>query len=296
MDNKLEFPILSHFRPADKLIYTYYVVIGFFILIAGAIGRLDKWWLFGLHHLLVILILPIILKYLDSKNGKFFLFLRIFYPLFLFGTMYRETHELDQVIIAKPLDLWFAHWDQILFKCQPFIDFAKNCSGAFFSELMHIGYFSYFILIPLVPLIWWFKNNQEKSEFRFFQLIFLYSIFFSLFIILPVQGPRIQIIEAISMERPGFIFAPFFEWLFRAADIAGAAFPSSHCGIATVVLASAVEDFPKLAPLIGLFVGLLYMATVYGRFHYAVDVAYGVGLGLICFIISPYIYRALLLK
>ena len=136
-----------------------------------------------------------------------------------------------------------------------------------------------------------FRREIEKAVFN---ITFTFVVFYLIFIILPVQGPRVQLPGAIGMPRPGYIFAPFFEWLFNTMGIAGAAFPSSHCGVATVVFLMSAKYIPRAAPVVAIFVVLLFCATVYGRFHYAVDVFYGIGLGAICYILAPYVRQALI--
>ena len=279
-------------NPADVWLRWYYIVVGLFIAAGALAGRLPRWPLFLGHHIAVLVAQEVFLRRYREKN-RLLLFIRLVYPMFLFGSMYRETHELDQVIFARPLDLYFAGWDQIIFRCQPSIEFSRVLPGALFSELMHLGYFSYFGIIVLLPLIWWFRRRPEMVRRRVFDLTFTFSVFYLIFIILPVQGPRVQLPGAIDVPRTGYLFGPFFEWLFRSAGIAGAAFPSSHCGVASLVLANSVRDIPKRWPIVAIFTLMLYLATVYGRFHYAVDVVYGAGLGLICYIASPYLYKFL---
>ena len=282
---------ISRVYPADFIILFYYLLVGLFIIVAGALGKLEHWWFYALHHLVVFLLVGFLLSKVKATGKNLLSFIRLMYPMVLFGVMYRETHDLDQVIFAKPLDWYFAIWDQFIFKFRPCVDFATKFGMRWFSELMHIGYFSYFPIIVSLPLIWWFRGRLDMVKRRIFDLAFVYMISNFLFIILPVQGPRVQIPDAGVIPRIGYIFGPFFEWLFVTGGIAGAAFPSSHCSIATIVAANSIKDIPKASPFIWLAVLMLYLATVYGRFHYAVDVIYGAGLGLICFIITPYIYR-----
>ncbi len=281
----------SHYSPVDIVIMAYYLIVGVFILISGLLGRLDNWWFYTLHHLLVLILIPTIIVKLDAKKRDIRSFIRLAYPLFLFGGMYRETHNLDQVIFTRPLDYYFIEWDRILFKCQPCVEFATRWSAPWFSEIIHALYGSYFIIIVLLPLVWWFRKRPDMVHRRVFDLTFTYIIFYMIFIILPVQGPRVQLPEAVNIPRVGYLFAPFFEFLFSKGGIAGAAFPSSHCGIATVVAAYSFRDIPKAWPIPVILALGIYFATVYGRFHYAVDVFYGVGLGLICSIVSGYVYN-----
>jgi len=280
----------TKYSPTDIVILTYYFVTGLFILISGLTGKLDGWPKYAIHHALVLAVLPIFIATFKSIRRNALSILRLCYPILLFGTMYRETHDIDQVLFSKPLDYYFIVWDKLLFKCQPSVDFAGWLNAPWFSEILHFFYFSYFFMIVILPVVHWVLKNPKMVERRVFDLVFTYSIFFSLFVILPVQGPRVQLLSAIDIPRTGFFFGPFFERLFDGLKIAGAAFPSSHCGAAALVAANSVHDMKKFWPIPALFAFGIFLATVFGRFHYAVDVIYGAGLGIICFLLSGYVH------
>jgi len=284
----------NKFNPTDIILLIYYFIIGVFILITGIAGKLDRWWLYFGHHVIVFVVVIIFTQKFTSKKRNLWSFLRYFYPILIFGSAYRETHDIDQIFFRLPLDYYIAHWDEMLFGFQPSIEFATKFSWPWFSELMHMGYFSYFLLIPLIPIIWWLKKDYSMVSRRIFNVAFTFLLCYTIFIILPVQGPRVQLPGALNFPRTGYIFAPFFGWLFREMGIAGAAFPSSHCAVATVVLISSYLDFKKITPLTTVIVLLLYLSTVYGRFHYGVDVIYGAGFGTLFFILSNHVFDFLI--
>ena len=122
------------------IIVGLWLLSGIYIVIAGLLGRLDGWWKFAIHHL-VLLILIFAVSRIKIKKWNLLSFVRYLYPLFLYGSMYRETHEIDQVIFTKPLDYYFIVWDKLLFNSQPSIDFANYINAPWFSEIMHFFYF-----------------------------------------------------------------------------------------------------------------------------------------------------------
>ncbi len=279
----------SKYSPTDLVLSIYLSLSGIYIVISGLLGRLDGWWKFAIHHL-VLLILIFAVSRIKTKKRNLLSFVRYLYPLFLYGSMYRETHEIDQAIFTKPLDYFFIVWDNLLFNSQPSVEFANYLNAPWFSEIMHFFYFSYFFLIVCLPLIYWIRKNPAMTERRTFDLSFTYVIFYSIFIILPVHGPRVEFPPAVDIPRTGFFFGPFFERLFIGLRIAGAAFPSSHCGIAALVTGLSIYDFKKFWPVIALCTLGVFLATVFGRFHYAVDVIYGGALGLLCLIFTGRIH------
>jgi membrane-associated phospholipid phosphatase len=75
--------------------------------------------------------------------------------------------------------------------------------------------------------------------------------------------------------------------LLEAGSSRGAAFPSSHVGVAVAQTLLTIRFLPRLAPLIGLLTAGLALGAIYGGFHYATDVAAGVLLGVAAFLAAP---------
>jgi len=94
------------------------------------------------------------------------------------------------------------------------------------------------------------------------------------FIFLPVRG-------AISLGlggAPGNASLPFtaaMAWIYRHLEIEGGAFPSSHVAVAAVVLYYTVRYARAATWVVGPLVISLIVATVYCRYHYAIDVLAG---------------------
>jgi membrane-associated phospholipid phosphatase len=60
----------------------------------------------------------------------------------------------------------------------------------------------------------------------------------------------------------------------------GAAFPSSHVAVAVAATAVALLEWRVLGLALVVPTTLLTLGSVYGQFHYAVDVLAGIGVGL----------------
>ena len=63
--------------------------------------------------------------------------------------------------------------------------------------------------------------------------------------------------------------------MFRHFEIGGAAFPSSHVAVATLVLYYTVRYARSAAWFVGPLVLSLILSTVYCGYHYAIDVLAG---------------------
>ena len=79
---------------------------------------------------------------------------RIIAQMAFLGWWYPDTYELNRML--PNLDYVFAQWEQDLFGCQPSLLFSQVVPYGWFSELMCLGYVSYFPLIATVTLYYFF--------------------------------------------------------------------------------------------------------------------------------------------
>lgn len=220
---------------------------------------------------------------------------------------YPDTYELNKAL--PNLDHVFASFEQSVFGCQPALLFSRYVSSPVFSELMDLGYASYFPMIVAVTLFYFFYRPQEFTRMAFVTLA-AFMIYYVIFVFLPVTGPQYyylavgedRIAQGIfpdigdyfrhSQERmvsPGWSHG-FFYGLVEDAHNAGerptAAFPSSHVGITTILLLQAWHTrnrrfFWTLVP----FFVLMFFATVYIKAHYAVDAVAGLASGVVMYVV-----------
>ena len=217
--------------------------------------------------------------------------------LVLLGLWYPETYEFNKLF--PNLDHLFAAYEQHIFSCQPALLFSQAINTPVFSELMYLGYASYYPLIGVVTLFYFFFRYAEfnRAAFVILTAFFLYYV---IFIFLPVTGPQYYYLAA-GMENiahgifpnvrdyflthdemltmPGYgdgFFYHFIESAHEAGERPTAAFPSSHVGIGTVLMLLAWRTRSRLLfyTLLPLYV-LMCFATVYIRAHYAIDVIAG---------------------
>lgn len=129
-----------------------------------------------------------IMAYLHHlRPNKYLMLLRYIFPLSLLGYWYPDTYEFCQLF--PNLDYIFAAADYSLFGCQPSITFAQWLPQKLWSELFHMGYFSYYPLIALTVLAPLFTNRNQFSRITFVVLasFFLYYLIY-LFCLLQVRN------------------------------------------------------------------------------------------------------------
>ncbi len=234
-------------------------------------------------------------------------FARIAVQMALLSWWYPDTYELNRLL--PNLDHVFARIEQDIFGCQPALLFAKAMPWTVISELMDMGYASYYPMIALAAVYYfiWKYNEFERAAFVIMASFFAYYV---IFVLVPVTGPTFyykavgidQIATGIfpnvhdyfnthteCLPSPGYTDGIFYQ-LVEDAKAAGerptAAFPSSHVGISTVIMLLVWHTknrrlFYFMIP----FYAFLCMATVYIQAHYAVDAIAGLISGTIFYFV-----------
>ncbi|HEY9551878.1 MAG TPA: phosphatase PAP2 family protein [Prevotella sp.] len=244
---------------------------------------------------------------------KFTLFARVLLQMALLAWWYPDTYEINRLF--PNLDHVFAQWEQSLFGFQPALVFAGSFPSVVMSELMHLGYASYYPMIAVVTFFFFFRRyaDFERCAFVILASFFAYYVVFDL---LPVAGPTFyykavgldQIAKGVfpnvhdyfathqdCLTTPGYANGLFYH-LVEDAKAAGerptAAFPSSHVGIATVcmLLVWHARNRRLLLLLLPLYL-LLCFSTVYIQAHYAIDALAGLLSGMVFYFVFMRLYR-----
>lgn len=235
------------------------------------------------------------------------LFARAAAQMALLSWWYPDTFEINRML--PNLDHIFASWEQTVFGFQPALAFSRALPWPFFSELMDLGYVSYFPMI-LVVVVFYFLFRYAEFECTAFVIIASFFIYYVIFILVPVTGPTFYY-KAVGIEdiargvfpnmhdyfthyqdclpAPGYtdgVFYQMVEDVKAVGERPTAAFPSSHVGVSTVLmLLSLHTGNRRLFYLMLPFYVLLCLSTVYIQAHYAIDALAGFASGILLYFI-----------
>lgn len=211
------------------------------------------------------------------------------------------------------LDHIFANAEQSIFGFQPSLTFSQSFSQMWVSEPLYMGYASYFFMSSVL-LLWAILVKPEYIQRCAFVTTGSFFLFYVVYIFLPVAGPQYYYlapgVDAASGVFPdvGHYFHEargmypaagqegFFHSLVNVAHAAGerpiAAFPSSHVGVATIILLLSVRfrAWIVFGILLPLYL-LLCVATVYIHAHYAIDALAGFVSAFAVYFFLNYIYN-----
>lgn len=219
-------------------------------------------------------------------------FARIAAPVLLTPLLYTELETLNQLVEPGYLDATVQAWDEAVFGEQVSLTAARRFGSPWLSETLHLGYFSYYFVVPAAALAAW-AEGRERGLARFTTTVapafFLCYLCFAVF---PVAGPRYEFPRVTGAPAGGFFFG-LVHTVLEAGSSKGTAFPSSHVAAALAALLAAWRDGRKSFPWLLPPVLLLTLGTVYGRFHYGVDAVAGIAVAGIAFAATPWLHRML---
>ena len=244
---------------------------------------------------------------------RFTMLCRVTLQLALLSWWYPDTFSLNRIF--PNLDHHFAALEQSIFGCQPALEFANHWTHPVWSELMYLGYSSYFLLISIV-VVYYFIWRYEEFQRTVFIILTSFFVYYVIFVALPVTGPQYYYLAAgldnISqgvfpnvgdyflthdemMKMPGYEDGWFYQIMVNAhsaGERPTAAFPSSHVGVTVILLLLAWRSKSRLLIwfVFTLFL-LMCLATVYIRAHYVIDVFAGLLSAIIMYITLHYICR-----
>lgn len=238
---------------------------------------------------------------------------RIVAQMAFLGWWYPDTYELNRLL--PNLDHVFAQWEQSFFGCQPSLLFSQVVPYGWFSELMCVGYVSYFPLIVAVTLYYFFKRYHEFQLATFVILTSFFAYYF-VFILLPVTGPQFYYLAVGTEKIAAGVFPNVGDWFLThsermaapgwsdgfwyhmldlthdAGERPTAAFPSSHVGVTTVLMLLALRTRSRwlLFSMLPFYV-LMCFSTVYIYAHYAIDALAGFVSGVLLYLLLTYFYK-----
>lgn len=243
---------------------------------------------------------------------------RIVTQMALLSWWYPDTYEFNRMF--PNLDHIFAAHEQSLFGCQPSLLFSQAISNPVFSELMDLGYVSYYPMIAAISFFY-FVWRYDKFHRTAFIILGSFFICYIIYIMVPVAGPQYyypavgldEIARGVfpnlgnhfaelrdAMPGPGYKDGVFYQMALdahNAGERPTAAFPSSHVGVSTIVmiLAWTARNRRLFYCLLPFYV-LLCLSTVYIYAHYAIDVLGGWVTGIVLYYVLYYAYNTLVRK
>ena len=309
----MDLSIFNYQRPLPGLIGVEKIMLAYcaFTAILGILlyQQIDSGPSFLLYRLLFVIITLLLWLIYKKIPCQATYVVRVFFQISLLAYWYPDIYNFSK--LAKNTDPIFAMADQMIFGCQPAITFSQWLSGSFWSELFYMGYFSYYLMIIAVVIVSC-TNRFRRFERTTTVLLCSFILYYIVYLFLQSAGPQfyfpkigMEAVQAGHFPAIGdwFRFHPelnyphppgFFSGLVAQAQQSEypiAAFPSSHVGMATVILLLMRKLSKKVTIVLLPFYIILCLSTVYIGAHYALDVLGGLITAFLFYHLSLRIYR-----
>lgn len=274
-------------RPGDVLAAAYLAATG---LLAAASGTPTGWTLFALHALGLVLVH--VLGRVPVPRNPAGAFLRLAWPVAITPLFYTELAALGQLLFPGYFDGAVQAWEQALFGAQLSMTASGWFDALWFSELLHLGYVSYYLVVPAALLGAWRFGGRSGLESVAFATALAFYLCYLCFAVFPVAGPRYEFEKIVGPQTDGLLFA-LVHGILESGSAKGTAFPSSHVAATVTAWLTAGRFDRSVSWLLSPLVVLLTLGTVYGRFHYGIDAFAGLVFAAVSVLWAPRLMRRL---
>jgi membrane-associated phospholipid phosphatase len=297
--------LLRALHSADLLIIGYGFLLSILIAIFGS--RIPDWWVIILINVAVgcaICGLAIarsrhdarILEYVHDWYAAPLVFLTFKELYFIISPMH-GGRSYDDILIAA--DRW-------VFGVDP-TRWLMHITTPVLTEILQIAYTIFYLLFLAAGYELYRRDNRAVFHFFMFTCIYGFYLSYLGYFTLPAVGPRFTLhdFSMLDQELPGLWLTPYLRWFVNAGEsvpmgvpnaVAQAAaqrdvFPSGHTMMMLVLITLSVRYRLKSRYFMIVNGTLLIVATVYQRYHYAVDLFGGLIFFLVCIFTAPVLYR-----
>ncbi|MDX9713509.1 MAG: phosphatase PAP2 family protein [Ignavibacteriaceae bacterium] len=213
-----------------------------------------------------------------------------FFVLLFFAYFFGISSNFQLVFHHNWFDAKLIAFDKMVFGNELSL-ILENIISPYLTETMMFAYVSYLPLLIITAAVA-YKSGKEKGAAEYLSVISLCYVFcYSGFILFPVASQTYFMPEKYSVPLSGGLFTYTSELVRNNFHFPGGSLPSPHCTAATVILWACYKYNKNVFFIILFPVILLYISTVYGRFHYALDSLSGIVTGFLSIKTYPLVIR-----
>lgn len=183
-------------------------------------------------------------------------------------------------------------------------DIFNNIKNPFFTEYFQISY-TFFYFLPIIGSVDIYFRKNEEFDILLRNVLFAYFFSYLLYVVMPAIGPRFTIysFEQIHNDLPGLLTTDFLRWVINfgggvtnpninPADIVNRdCMPSGHTMVSIVTMFYSIKFKSKNRVITSVIAISIIIATIYLRYHYLVDVLFGIVFAGISLLIEPKFYK-----
>ncbi len=224
--------------------------------------------------------------YLDKRRSRLAHMLRLLYPVLLFTGFYRMTGGTMFLFFDQFFDTHLTAFELAIFGVHPTVYIDQHLLNVFLNELFSACYFLYYPMIPVFMALVYIRGDYKVIRSSMAAVSLTFFVSYLLFSLYPVEGPRWFFMGQYANEIQGPFFREAVNSVIRHGAVRGGCMPSSHFGVALVLVLYSARHYKKwLWLMIPVTTGLA-IGTVWGRFHYVSDVVVGGAIAVVATLLA----------
>ena len=246
---------------------------------------------------LILTLCRVAARVLDRADGRgkpfsfwFWHFWRHWYPHLFFLFCFEELGKLMHLVTPGWQDAKLIAADYWLTGVHPSVWLEQFATPAR-NEFMQFVYLTYFTYLLVVGGVLYYRRDWRGYWSVMTYSMAGYAIGYVIAILFPIESPWFSMAGAWHGPLQGGPFTATINFIEHFGRVRGAAFPSEHVAGATAALWGAWRYrrwlFWVMAPL----VVCMCFSTVWGRYHYVVDVFGGMVTGTLGYVIGSWIMK-----
>jgi membrane-associated phospholipid phosphatase len=209
------------------------------------------------------------------RDGFWAVALRTAVVVTLFGFLFGAVANLQHVLVRGWMDESVLAFERAATGVDPTFWLQRYVHYGL-TEIMMFAYVIYVPMLPGVALLCYRSAGAGAAYDYLLRYALVNIVCFTGFILFPVAGPLYHQPVIYTVPLDGGIFTWCGEWIRHNAQYAGGSLPSAHCAVASIMLAMLCRYDRKSFRVALPIVLILYVSTVYGRYHYASDAVAGI--------------------
>ncbi|MBI9066295.1 MAG: phosphatase PAP2 family protein [Salinivirgaceae bacterium] len=220
---------------------------------------------------------------------KFLQFLREILPFGLCILIYTNMHNMVHLINPNDIDPLLIKIDEFLLGVQPGIWLEQFISKPM-TDYMYFSYSMFFIYPMLLPAILYFKGDYKNFRTVLAGTILTFYVGYIGYVIFPAVGPKFTLSHLFSVHLDGGIITDKISHIINyeiSEYTRRDCFPSLHNGVTMLTLLFSFKYLRWFFYIVLPFAISLFIATLYLRYHYFIDMLAGYVLALSMFLFAP---------
>jgi membrane-associated phospholipid phosphatase len=219
---------------------------------------------------------------------RFWHFWRHWYPHLFFLFCFEELGVLVHLVSPRWQDAKLIAFDHWLTGVHPSI-WLEQFATPGRNEFMQFAYLTYFVYLLVLGGVLYYREDWRGYWSVMTYSAVAYAIGYMIAILFPIESPWFAMAGSWHAELHGGPFTAVINFIEHFGRVRGAAFPSEHVAGSFAALWGAWRHRRWLFWVMLPLVLCMCVSTVWGRYHYLVDVFAGAVTGTLGYLIGKWI-------